>query len=157
MLMKHFFALLFCVMTGQAAFAQTDAPAPVREANNIHKDPVLGPKEFELKRFSAQLLRMKNAYTTHDINKVNGFYSAILMTMRNAMEERRNHPVALTTAAQDLEKMQQIFSVFENFVGFDKSTPEEAELKFKLLADFQQILQSQYDGLKALPAGPAKN
>ncbi len=155
--MKYCFALLFCLLIGQSAFAQTETSAPVREATNMPKDPVLGPKEFELKRFSAQLLRMKNACTAHDMNKVNGFYSAILMTIRNGMDERRNHPVALPTAAQDLENMQQIFASFETFVGFDKAGAEEVEAKFKLLADFQQILQNQYDGLKALSAGPAKN
>ena len=154
--MKHLFALLFFVLIGQAVMAQTDAPAPERVATNLPKDPVLGPKEAELKRFSAQLLRMQNAYTAKDVNKVNAFYSAILMSMRNAMEDRRNKPVALPTAAKDLEKMQQVFANFENFVGFDKATPEEATAKFKLLADFQQVLQNQFDGLKEAIA-PAKN
>lgn len=151
--MKYFFALLFSVLIGQAAFAQSEAPAPVREATNAPKDPVLGPKEFELKRFSAQLLRMQNAYTAKEAGKVGAFHSAILMTMRNAMEERRTKPVAVPAAAQDLEKMQQIFSAFETFVGFDKATPEEAAAKFKLLENFQALLQNQYDTLKAQATG----
>lgn len=151
--MKYFFALLFSFLMGQAVVAQGEAPAPVREATNTPKDPILGPKEFELKRFSAQLLRMQNAYTAKDAGKVGAFHSAILMAMRNAMDERRTRPVAVPTAARDLEKMQQIFSAFETFIGFDKATPEEATAKFKLLENFQALLQSQYDTLKAQAAG----
>ena len=153
--MKHFFALLFFVLIGQAAFAQTDAP--VREATNKPQDPVLGPKEFELARFSAQRLRLQKAYTANEAGIVSAFHSAILMAMRKAMDERRSKPVALPTAAQDLEKMQQIFAPFETFVGFDKATPEEAAAKFVLLENFQQLLQNQYDALKAQAAGQAKN
>ena len=155
--MKPYFALLFFVLLGQSAFAQTAVPVPVREASAASKDPVLGPKEFEWKRFSAQLLRLQNAYTDQDAGKVAAFHSAILMAMRTAMEERTVRPVALPTAARDLEKMQQIFAVFAEFAGFDQATPEDADAKFALLGNFQQLLQNQYEALKVQTMEQDKN
>lgn len=146
--MKHFFALLLFVLTGQTIFAQTDALTTERMATNRPKDPVLGPKEAELNHFATQLQRLQTAYANHETGQVTVHHSTLLTAMRTAMDTRRSEPLAIPSAAQDLEKMQQIFAVFENFVGFDVTTPQDAAVKFNLLADFQQVLQNQYDTLK---------
>jgi len=143
-LMKHLFALLLLAFAGQITFAQ----APVREATNVHQDPVLGPKKFELERFSTQVSRLRNACTAHDANETAVYESAVMTAMRQAVEERTTKPLALPSAARDLEKMQEIFTAFTVYTSFDAATPTVVMAKFALLDEFQGVLQHQYDALK---------
>ena len=142
--MKHLFALLLLAFVGQIALAQ----APVREATNVHQDPVLGPKKFELERFSTQVSRLRLACNVRDANETAVYESAVMTAMRQAVEERTTRPLSLPTAGRDLEKMQEIFMAFTGYTSFDAATPTVATAKFALLDEFQQVLQKQYDALK---------
>ena len=155
--MKYLFVLLCCFFVGQAAFAQSQAPAPVREATNKPQDPVLGPKEYELKYFSTRLDRLQQAYDQKNAGLVSAYHSAILTSMRKAIEVRTLQPGTLPDAAGDLEKMQRIFAAFEAFIGFDVATPDEGAAKLVLLEKFQQVLQNQYDALKVQVTEMRKN
>ncbi len=146
--MKRLFVLLSLAFAGQLAFAQTTAFAPVREATNVHKDPVLGPRKFEVERFSTQLARLRTAYAAQNANETSTYESAVMTAMRQAMEERMIKPLPLPTAAQDLRRMEQIFTSFTNYTSFDVATPTVVTAKFALLDEFQQLLQKQYTDLK---------
>ena len=146
--MKHVLPLLFFAFVSQLAFAQATAAVPVRETTDIQKDPVLGPRKFELERFSMHLSRLRNACTARDANETAVYESSVLTAMRKSMEERMMKPLALPHAARDLEKMQQIFTDFTNYTSFDAATPAVVTAKFALLDEFQQLLQGQYDALK---------
>src|SRR5262245_38358037 len=108
--MKYLFALLLLAFCSSLAFAQTTVP--VREATNVYKDPVAGPRKFELERFSTQLSRLREACTARNAAETASFESAILTAMRQAVEERHAKPLPLATADRDLQKMQQLFADF---------------------------------------------
>ncbi len=155
--MKYCFALLCLFLVGQAAFAQSAAPAPVREATNKPQDPVLGPKESELKYFSTRLLRLRQAFEANDAHSVSAYHSTVLTAMREAIDVRSRQPATLPDAATDLEKMQRIFAAFEAFIGFDVATPDESAAKLVMLEKFQQVMQNQYDALKIQVTAQRKN
>lgn len=109
---------------------------------------VLGLRKFELERFSTQMSRLRLACTARNANETAVYESAVLTAMRQAMEERMIKPLALPTAARDLEKVQQIFTDFTNHTSFDAAVPAVVTAKFALLDEFQGLLQGQYDALK---------
>lgn len=149
--MKHLFAALVFVFLCLPVFAQ-ESPAAVKPSRDepAPANPELVYAEKNVRQYGVQLNRFRESVEKQDVQSSQAFYVSLLQTMRQTLNEADllyPAPAAGIPESAYTEGQKRLFrqrAILESFEGFniDFSKPEDLEAKLALMAEYQQIIQT---------------